>query len=183
LPEGWKVGVYGDLVDLSSGKGVKKKEYIENGKYEIIGANGIIGRLNKFLVEERVIVTGRVGTLGTVFILNHPCWISDNVLISKPLMDNSFYFSYFKLKSFNFSSLNTGSTQPLITQGDLKSIEIIIPNKSFLKEFEKVSTSFFEKIKNNNLAIQSLTKTRDTLLPKLMSGQVRVNNLKQTADA
>ena len=71
----------------------------------------------------------------------------------------------------------------MITQGDLKSIEIIIPNKSFLKEFEKVSTSFFEKIKNNNLAIQSLTKTRDTLLPKLMSGQVRVNNLKQTADA
>ena len=183
LPEGWRVGVYGDLVDLSSGKGVKKKEYIENGKYEIIGANGIIGRLNKFLVEERVIVTGRVGTLGTVFILNHPCWISDNVLISKPLIDNSFYFSYFKLKSFNFSSLNTGSTQPLITQGDLKSIEIIIPNKSFLKEFEKVSTSFFEKIKNNNSQIQFLTKTRDTLLPKLMSGQVRVKNLKQTTDA
>ena len=183
LPEGWRVGVYGDLVDLSSGKGVKKKEYVENGKYEIIGANGIIGRLNKFLVEERVIVTGRVGTLGTVFILNHPCWISDNVLISKPLIDNSFYFSYFKLKSFNFSSLNTGSTQPLITQGDLKSIEIIIPNKSFLKEFEKVSTSFFEKIKNNNSQIQFLTKTRDTLLPKLMSGQVRVKNLKQTTDA
>ena len=182
LPEGWRVGVYDDLVRLSSGKGVKKSEYIENGLYKIFGANGVIGRLDKFLIKEKVIITGRVGTLGTVFILNYPCWMSDNVLISKPIMDNSFYFSYFTLKSFNFSSLNTGSTQPLITQGDLKSVGIIIPNATLLQEFEKFSISIFEKVETNNSQVQSLTKTRDTLLPKLMSGQIRVNNLKQTVD-
>ena len=41
----------------------------------------------------------------------------------------------------------------------------------------------YSKIKSNISQIQSLTKTRDTLLPKLMSGQIRVNNIKQTADA
>ena len=183
LPEGWRVGKYSDIIKLSSGKGVKKTEYVDNGKYKIIGANGIIGRLNKFLIQEKVITTGRVGTLGTVFILNQPCWISDNVLINQPSIDHSFYFSYFTLKSFNFSSLNTGSTQPLITQGDLKSVEIIIPNSFILEEFENMSVPFFEKIQINNTQIQSLTKTRDTLLPKLMSGQVRVKNIKQTADA
>jgi hypothetical protein len=42
LPEGWRVGKYGELVNLSSGKGVKKSEYIENGQYEIIGANAVV---------------------------------------------------------------------------------------------------------------------------------------------
>lgn len=126
LPDGWRVGKYEDLVNLSAGKGVKKSDYIENGKYKIFGANGTIGYYNKYLIDEPVILTGRVGTLGSVFIFNEPIWISDNVLISKVKNKASFYYSFFTLKSFNFKSLNTGSTQPLITQTDLKLVPVII---------------------------------------------------------
>jgi type I restriction enzyme S subunit len=143
LPEGWRVGKYGELVNLSSGKGVKKSEYIENGQYEIIGANGLLGRLDKFLINEKVIITGRVGTLGTVYIINKLTWISDNVLISKPIINNSFYFTYFTLKTFDFSTLNTGSTQPLITQSALKSVEIKFPDKLILEKFENLSKPLF----------------------------------------
>ena len=174
LPEGWRVGKYQKIVDLSSGKGVKKFEYLDDGKYEIIGANGSLGRLDKFLINEKVIVTGRVGTLGTVFIINKPTWITDNVLISKPKNNKLFYFSYFTLKGLNFTALNTGSTQPLITQGDLKSVEIILPNEILLQSFEKVCSKLFRKIEYNSQQIQTLQATRDTLLPKLMSGQLRV---------
>ncbi len=176
LPEGWRVGEYSDLVKLSSGKGVKKSDYIKDGKYQIIGANGKIGRLNKFLINEKVILTGRVGTLGTVFMLNKPAWISDNVLINKPCIENSFYFTYFTLKGFNFFALNTGSTQPLITQRDLKSVNIIIPESIILKKYEEKSNILFSKIEINTAQIQTLKKTRDTLLPKLMSGQLRVQD-------
>lgn len=178
LPEGWRVGKYQDIVNLSSGKGVKKSEYIDDGRYEIIGANGSLGKLDKFLINEKVIVTGRVGTLGTVFIINKPAWISDNVLISKPKKNYLFHFTYFTLKGFNFTALNTGSTQPLITQGDLKSVEIIIPNETVLQSFEKVSSKLFEKVEDNQNQIITLQQTRDTLLPKLMSGKLRVDEFK-----
>ena len=181
LPEGWRVGKYGELVNLSSGKGVKKSEYIENGQYEIIGANGLLGRLDKFLINEKVIITGRVGTLGTVYIINKLTWISDNVLISKPIINNSFYFTYFTLKTFDFSTLNTGSTQPLITQSALKSVEIKFPDKLILEKFENLSKPLFKKIKSSNAQIQTLKQTRDTLLPKLMSGQLRVDEFKERA--
>ena len=178
LPEGWRVGMYQEIVYLSSGKGVKKSEYNDDGKYDIIGANGSLGKLDKFLINERIIVTGRVGTLGTVFIINKPVWISDNVLISKPKNNCLFHFVYFTLKGFNFTALNTGSTQPLITQGDLKSVDIIIPNETVLESFEKVSSKLFQKIEDNQNQIQTLQATRDTLLPKLMSGQLRVEGFK-----
>ena len=172
LPRGWRVGQYSDITRLSSGKGVKKSDYVENGKYEIFGANGSIGRYNDCLVDEPIIATGRVGTLGSVFILNDPIWISDNVLISKPIESYFFYYTYLILQSFNFLSLNSGSTQPLITQTDLKSVAIIIPDKNMLEKFDIIAHSLFLKIHFNTTQIQSLSKLRDTLLPKLMRGEI-----------
>jgi type I restriction enzyme S subunit len=62
-------------------------------------------------------------------------------------------------------------------------LKFFYPGKNKLFEFEKILNPIREKIEENISQIQSLTKTRDTLLPKLMSGQVRVNNIKQTVDA
>ena len=77
----------------------------------------------------------------------------------------------------------SGSTVEGIRQSELRKIEVIIPDKNILQKSSELFESTFEKIAINSSQVQSLTKTRDTLLPKLMSGQVRVNNLKQTADA
>ena len=71
----------------------------------------------------------------------------------------------------------------MITRDAFLNYPLIFPHENVLLEFINIVDSKFKKIKNNNSTIQSLTKTRDTLLPKLMSGQVRVKNLKQTADA
>ena len=70
-----------------------------------------------------------------------------------------------------------------VTISDLKDNLFLLPPKNVIKQFNKVFNGFLDKIEINQNQIQSLTKTRDTLLPKLMSGQVRVNNLKQTANA
>jgi type I restriction enzyme S subunit len=60
---------------------------------------------------------------------------------------------------------------------------VVIPKLELIQQFDRVVNKITIKITSNNQQIQSLIKTRDTLLPKLMSGQVRVNNLKQTANA
>ena len=79
--------------------------------------------------------------------------------------------------------LDISSVQPSIKIPHLLSFPIVIPNSYSIKKFDDSSRALSEKIAINSKQIQSLTKTRDTLLPKLMSGQVRVKNIKQTADA
>ena len=170
----WKNGKLGSIVSVSTGKGLKKNEYVENGIYPVIGANGEIGRTNKYLTYEKVILTGRVGTLGEIQIHNEKIWISDNVLIVKSLENIYFYFVYFLLKGVDFENLNVGSTQPLVTQTDLKNIEIAFPQNAKLGYYTTWCESAFDKIEQNVIQIRTLLHLRDTLLPKLMSGEVRV---------
>jgi type I restriction enzyme S subunit len=67
-----------------------------------------------------------------------------------------------------------GAVQLKINQRNLLGLEIVIPTDEILKKIDKIIQPLFEKLRINSEQIQSLTKTRDTLLPKLMSGQVRV---------
>jgi len=174
IPEGWRVGLYEDIAKVSTGKGLKKEFISVEGKYLVLGANGILGKTDEYLFDDDLILTGRVGTLGTVHISHNKVWISDNVLISKANHKELFYFAYFTLKRFNFESLNRGSTQPLITQTDIKNVNVVIPNKDILRQYSITTDHIFRKFRNNYDQIKTLTKLRDTLLPKLMSGQVRV---------
>ncbi|HOX83141.1 MAG TPA: restriction endonuclease subunit S [Chryseolinea sp.] len=162
------------IASVSTGKGLKREEFTTNGEFPIIGANGEIGRTNKFLTDERLILTGRVGTLGKVYINENRVWISDNVLIIKPIEEKYFYPIYFSLLRIDFENMNVGSTQPLVTQNDLKKIELNLPSELKLEEFSNECSLFFRKINKNNKQIRILTQTRDALLPKLMSGEVRI---------
>jgi len=171
--EDWEVFKMEKLISIVSGKGLKKESFIENGLYPILGANGEIGRTNEFLYNEKLIFTGRVGTLGNIFrIENEKVWLSDNTLIIRPL--EYFNFIYFLLNNSRLEDYNVGSTQPLIRQSDIKKIEVLLPTKEILKEFESFADEIFRKIKSNQTQIRTLTALRDTLLPKLMNGEVRV---------
>lgn len=173
--EDWEEGKLEDLIDIGSGKGLHRSEFAENGVYSVLGANGEIGKTNKYLIDENdsVIYTGRVGTIGNVFRLeNNRAWLSDNTLVIKPKY--YFYFVYFVLKSARLQDFNVGSTQPLIRQSDVKEIEVVLPDENSLKAFEKECNNIYKKIDNNNKQIQTLIQQRDSLLPKLMSGEVKI---------
>ena len=171
--EEWEDVLLGDLIDIGSGKGLQRSEFVENGLYSILGANGEIGKTNKYLVSEsdRVIYTGRVGTLGNVFrIENKKAWLSDNTLVVRP--KDYYYFVYFVLKCARLQDFNVGSTQPLIRQSDIKEIEISLPDGNSLKAFEKECNDIYKKIDSNNNQIQTLIQTRDKLLPRLMNNEI-----------
>jgi len=174
LPKGWRMGKFEELTDIKTGKGLKRTEFKIDGKYPLIGANGELGRTDEYLLDEKLLLTGRVGTLGSIKISYGKKWYSDNVLIMKPY--KYFYFSYFHLKTIDMNSLNRGSTQPLVTQTDLKNYLTLIPSEEILLLFEKTVNEMFEKTFFNDIQIQTLTQTRDTLLPKLMSGIVKIEN-------
>jgi len=170
----WEEGYLDNLVTVSSGKGLKRSNYVENGSFPVLGANGEIGRAEEYLLDEEVIFTGRVGTLGNIFISKGKVWLSDNTLIASPKFYRQFHFVYFLLKTAHLEDLNVGSTQPLIRQSDVKQIEISIPPITILERFSAQTQILFAKIDINQSQICTLAALRDTLLPKLMSGEVRV---------
>ena len=171
--EDWEIVKLDTLILISSGKGLKRDDFCKTGKYPVLGANGEIGRTNMYLLDEKLLFTGRVGTLGNIFrVENEKVWLSDNTLIIKAI--EYYNFIYFILKAAKLDGYNVGSTQPLIRQSDLKEIEVNLPPNTKLVEFEEQCDILFRKISQNQAQIRTLTTLRDTLLPKLMSGEVRV---------
>ena len=163
----WKIGIIGDLSDIATGKGGVKTVAVIGGTKPVYGANGIMGYTDKALFKERVIITGRVGTLGQVRVINDEAWFSDNVLIFTPKSKN-FYFVYFTLTNLDWNSLNRGSSQPLVTQGSIKSQEVTTPDSQTLTSFDVQVSPLFAQIDHLEKENQTLAKTRDSLLVKLI---------------
>lgn len=136
-----------------------------------------MGFTNESLFDIPQIVTGRVGTLGKVHIAYPPFWASDNVLVISPFESQSFHFCFHWLNSIDVHALNRGSTQPLLTQKDLGNQLHVIPTNSVLEEFSAAMNPIYEKMHDNLEQAQTLATLRDTLLPRLISGQLRLPNL------
>lgn len=169
----WKNIYLGDIVAITTGKGSTKANLSEYGKYPLYGANGVMGRSQNYLLNEKVIVTGRVGTLGVVRAVVDKAWFSDNVIIMRP--DPSIFgYVFYVVCGIDYASLNRGSTQPLITQTDLKNQRVKLPPLSTLQRFENSYAVIFNQIQANKRQMSTLVAIRDSLLPKLISGEIEI---------
>jgi type I restriction enzyme S subunit len=86
---------------------------------------------------------------------------------------------YVFCKNMRVESIINGAVQLKINQRNLLGFDIVIPKKEFLLKLDNLIQPLFEKVRKNNQQIQTLQATRDTLLPKLMSGKVRVDEFKE----
>ena len=169
----WENIYLGDIVAITTGKGSTKANLSEYGKYPLYGANGIMGRSRSYLLNEKVIVTGRVGTLGVVRAVVDKAWFSDNVIIMKP--DPSIFgYVFYVVCGIDYVSLNRGSTQPLITQTDLKNQRVKLPPLPTLQRFENSYAVIFNQIQANKRQMSTLVAIRNSLLPKLISGEIEI---------
>ena len=196
LPEGWRVGEFGELFDLTMGLSPKGDSYNHDmkGVPLLNGAGDYTGekldpkrytskptRINK--VGDLVFCIR--GTIGKIVFADTEYCLGRGVAALSPKESNDKYFNYIKLKRIidELTRNATGSVILGLSKDDIKKAELILPSRIKLDEFSEIVKTLFNKIEINQNQLQSLTITRDTLLPKLMSGQVRVKNLKQTADA
>jgi len=176
VPADWTEGTLGDISTIISGKRPPMKQAVETDGVQIplVGASSIMGFTNAVLYNEPILVTGRVGTHGVVQRFQTPCWTSDNTLVIK----SSFYeFTYQVLQRVDYVNMNRGSTQPLITQTDLKNVSIVLPPKTVLLEFEELAGSLMAMYEANRKENNRLAVLRDSLLPKLMSGELDVSDI------
>lgn len=174
--EDWKDGTLGDIIDLNYGKSLK--EELRTGKgYPVVGSSGIVGYHSEYLVEGPGIVIGRKGTLGVVVYLKDNFFPIDTTYYVTPKKSSLLpYYNYCLLKSINFEELNSDSAVPGLNRNIALAWEIKIPPINKIIEFNNWSQDFFKKIESNQQQIQILTQLRDTLLPKLMSGEIKVTD-------
>ena len=173
IPEGWEINPLSSIAKITSGKrpDVKKTNPDKDNIIPIVGASKIMGYTNQVLENGSIITTGRVGTHGIIQRYREKVWVSDNSFIIKS--DTEEFLNQILLR-IDYKNLNRGSTQPLITQTDLKKYKIVLPSSKFIEMFESVISKLTEcefQIKKQNL---NLDKIRDSLLPKLLSGEIEL---------
>lgn len=171
--EGWEINPLSSIAKITSGKrpDVKKTNPDKDNIIPIVGASKIMGYTNQVLENGSIITTGRVGTHGIIQRYREKVWVSDNSFIIKS--DTEEFLNQILLR-IDYKNLNRGSTQPLITQTDLKKYKIVLPSSKFIEMFESVISKLTEcefQIKKQNL---NLEKIRDSLLPKLLSGEIEL---------
>ena len=166
-------GTLGEIAVITSGKRPSVRQAVCSAKADIplIGASSIMGYTNAVLYAEKILVTGRVGTHGVIQRYCRPCWASDNTLVIK---SDYYEFVYQQLLDVDFHNMNRGSTQPLITQTDLKNVPIFVPPTDILIDFEKICGALMAQHEVNIRDNERLAKLREGLLPQLMSGNLRV---------
>lgn len=175
-PEDWSYQELSSIADIASGKRPPVKSNVCNQEtpISIVGAASVMGFTSEANHTDKILVTGRVGTHGVVQRFNTPCWTSDNTLV---ITSPYYEFTNQILHRIDYSSMNRGSTQPLITQGDMKKVVVLVPDENTLAKFEEFAGSLMVKWEANNKENVKLASLRDTLLPKLMSGELDVSNI------
>lgn len=151
LPASWTAAKLGDLLKVSSGTNLTKKNMIDQGEYNVYGGNGIVGRYNQYNTEADTLIIGRVGYYcGSVHLTSSKSWVTDNafkVNFNKEYLNLEWL--YYLLINLNLRNFSSSTAQPVISGKRIYPIVIGIPP---LEEQERI----VEKIKKTLNNVQKL---------------------------
>ena len=152
------------------------------GNYPYYGATSIIDYVDSYLFDDTYILMGEDGTVITAD--NKPVlqyiwgkfWANNHAHVLKGSIVSNEYL-YFALRNTDVKSLVTGAVQPKINQENMNKLKFIIPDQDNLKILENKLSILMKKYKDNCCKISTLEQIRDTLLPKLMNGEINLDKI------
>ena len=175
IPKGWQVGLLSCLVEVKYGKDHKK---LASGEVPVYGSGGIMRYAEKALYTQESVLIPRKGTLNNVIYVNNPFWTVDTMFYTKMKIQNIAKYIYFFVTGKDLASMNTGSAVPSMTTEILNNLSITIAPNSIFEKFEILVSPIFATILENTKQSHTVVTLRDTLLPKLMSGEIDVSDVK-----
>lgn len=185
----WKIGKLRDEFDFIMGASPPGESYNEEGKgipmYQgnadfgfRFPANRVFTTDPKRFAEKYDTLVSVRAPVGEQNMANERCCIGRGVAAFRFKKDNSFYtYTYYKMKSLmdDIKQFNeTGTVFGAISKSDFENIDVTLPDTESIEKFQDAVKPIDDKIITNQIQIRTLTALRDTLLPKLMSGEVRV---------
>lgn len=171
IPKGWRVGKLDEIVAVKYGKDHKK---LSDGTVPVYGSGGIMRYAERAIYEKESVLIPRKGTLGNVIYINEPFWSVDTMFYTEMKINYVAKYVFLDISSRDLVSMNAGSAVPSMTTDILNGLKIIVPDSEVLEKFEQVVSPLFNSIQSNTKENEKLAQLRDTLLPKLMSGEIRV---------
>ena len=170
---------FGKIVMPKKGKNITKAT-IQEGNIPVV-AGGLEPAYyhNTSNTEAPVITVSASGAnAGYVKLYYENIWASDCSYIDNKMTPYVYYFySYLKHNQVSVTNLQKGAAQPHVYPQDLATLKITDINESVIKQFNLIVTPLFEEIRNIILKNKLLKQTRDMLLPRLMSGEINVDEL------
>jgi type I restriction enzyme S subunit len=201
IPESWSINGIGEICYVQNGYAFKSKDFQEQGEVGIIKIKNINGNVvdikntdfvdasvvssldNKFKIESGALLiamTGaEVGKIGLVPLTEQNLWLNQRVGMFQEKITYGNLFMYLLLSTDTYQTAiqnsALGSAQPNISASAIECIRAIIPPAELIEAFGKTVKPMFEKILDNLAENETLKTTRDSLLSKLMSGEIEVN--------
>lgn len=173
-PEGWKSSRFGDFAGLAYGKALKAEDR-RAGTFPVYGSNGQVGWHDEALIRGPGVVVGRKGNPGT----------SQYVCTDFFCIDTTFYvvprhsawspvFLWLLIDHLGLPALSADSAVPGLNREIAHGAQCVMPSEELAQAFGEIAAPLMALIYQNEEESCTLAKTRDLLLPRLMSGEIRV---------
>lgn len=176
-PRGWDVKTLGEVIELAYGKPLKAEDR-KNGSVCVYGANGPVGWHDDKLVSGPGIVVGRKGNPGVVTWAHGDFYPIDTTFYVEPIgACRSLYFLYYALSLHNLANLSADSAVPGLNRNHAYMSKQVVPPQPVLTAFDSQVASIFAAIYANKEQSRALASLRDTLLPKLLSGELLISGV------
>jgi type I restriction enzyme, S subunit len=179
VPRGWRIGELQDLLVLQRGFDLPSDNRVP-GAFPIIAASGPSGTHESAMAKGPGVVTGRSGVLGKVFLELDDYWPLNTTLWVKEFKAATPCYAYEVLRCLDFGSFNAGSAVPTLNRNHIHGLKYLIPSRRCVEAYESWAMDFHERARLNSLQAQTLAALRDTLLPRLISGQLRLPEIAET---
>lgn len=173
VPAGWSNGRFGDFCRLKRGYDLPDS-LITDGPHPVIASTSIKAFHSEFKVEPPVITTGRSGSLGEVLMTNQRAWPLNTSLYVHDFFGNSPYLIFYTLRGMELEKFNSGAGVPTLNRNHLEGLRLAIPPSNLQTKFDELIGPLHRQADTLRESNAHLTRTRDLLLPRLISGKLDV---------
>lgn len=193
IPEGWEVKSIGDFTNILNTQRVplsSMQRSTRKGLFPYYGASGIIDNIDNYIFDGEYVIVSEDGenlrsrNTPIAFSAVGKFWVNNHAHILQGQFDGINELIICHFSQLNMSPYLTGAAQPKLNKQNLLLVKIPIPiNKNIADEVFSEFHSLSRMSISNTMENQTLTTLRDTLLPKLISGEVRVKDVQHLVEA
>ena len=185
LPDGWRIGTVGEIIEIHDSKRIPlsgaDRMKMEKKIYPYYGAASLMDYVDNYIFDGKYLLLGEDGTV--VDDAGYPIlqyvwgqfWVNNHAHILTGRLGYDVESLYMLFKQTPVKSIVTGAVQPKISQANLRSVQVVIPPEHNLREYNDLVEPLFSLFRANEEECKTFTALRDTLLPKLMSGEIDVS--------
>lgn len=185
-PNDWHEGTVSEIIELHDSQRIplSSRERAELAKiYPYYGATSVMDYVDRYLFDGIYLLLGEDGTVvdakgfPILQYVEGKFWVNNHAHIITGKNGFSVELLYLLFSMTNVHSIVTGAVQPKISQANLNKVPVVIPSTVELQSFDSVIQPIFAQIRNLRAENDRLATIRDTLLPKLMSGELDVSDI------